>query len=121
MSGSEDKIVVGVLDLAEAKRLRTALEAQGVALELFSNPETCQTGSCGTKVELRAQASDVAKIQHYIASERARLLEGLEVNAELLSEVYDSEKESARCPACGEQFSTTLSECPGCGLGFGSG
>ena len=122
MDESDEWVVIGVLELAEAKRLRSVLETQQrVVVRLFSNPETCQTGSCSAKVEVQVSADDVIKVKALLSAERSRLLEGLDVDLSLLDEVYDSEKGAAKCPACGEEFSTQLAECPECGLGFGPG
>lgn len=119
---SDEKVLLGILDLTEAKRLRGELESKGVELELVSNPETCADGKCGpgggTKVEIYARDEDVKTFQQFISGERSRMLEGLGVRPELLEQVYDTEKGTAVCPACGTEFSTQAAECPDCGLGF---
>lgn len=121
MKEQPQPVVLGVIEIKEAKRIKAALEPLGVRLELVGNPETCDTGACAPKVEVHARPEDLEKIQEYFQGERSRDLAGLEFDPTLLGEVYDSEKESARCPACGEVFSTQLVECPGCGLCFGAG
>lgn len=113
------KILVGSIDLAEAKRLKSALEDRGIHLSLKSQLDECGTGKCSTKVEVYVEETEVESFKQYLAEERSKLLEGLPFDASLLDQVYDAEKESAQCPACGTQFSTSLQECPDCGLGFG--
>ena len=112
------KVLLGVIDLVEAKRLRNVLAERGVVLELISNPATCSSGKCGTSVEVYVDAEQVAQFRAFIAAERAIVLEGLGARPELHDEVFDSEKENAICPACGTEFSTRSVECPDCGLGF---
>jgi hypothetical protein len=114
-------VLLGAVDYAEAKRLKSALEDRGVILKIVSNPESCGTGGCSPKLELFARQEDLPKFQEFIVEERTRALGGLDHEAGLADEVFDSEKESARWPACGTSFATTQSECPDCGLCFVAG
>ena len=113
-------VLLGVVEYAEGKRLKSALADRGVQLELKSNPETCTTG-CKPTVEIHIREEDVAVVRAFMEQEKARSLDGLEFDASLANEVFDPEKETARCPACGTEFSTKLTECPDCGLGFSGG
>lgn len=113
-----DQVLLGVLEFKEAKRLRSLLAEQGISLLLVSNPQNCGGGSCSTSLEVFAMPEDLSKIQTFFESERSKLWEGLNIDPALLNEVFDSEKEIARCPACGFTFSTQFVECPDCGLGF---
>lgn len=117
----QESVVLGVMSISEAKRIQSAMEDRGVRLRLVSNPHTCTTGGCTPTVELHALSADLEAVKAFFLAERERNHGGLEFNPELLDEVFDPEKESARCPACGDVFSTSLAECPGCGLGFGGG
>ena len=114
------RVLLGIIDLTEAKRIRSSLAEQGVALEMVSNPDTCSAGGGGCKpsVELYAMEPDLPKVAEFFRLEKERDAGGLEVNPELLGQVFDSEKESAVCPACGTEFKTTAKECPDCGLVF---
>src|SRR4051794_38708381 len=115
-----DPILLGVIDLVEAKRIRDQLEEQGVELTIKNNPETCGSGGCKPRVEVYATEIDMPKVREYFQRERIQSLESLDVDPSFVlaleSEVFDPEKESARCPACGTDFSTKLVECPECGL-----
>lgn len=113
-----ERILFGIFDLQEAKRLKSALESQQVSLELFSNPETCSSGSCGTSVEIHLRRADAHKMNAFLLKEKANLLHGHNVQSGFDTEIFDTEKETATCPACGTVFSTLTSECPDCGLGF---
>lgn len=114
-------VLAGIAELPEAKRLRAALMERGVEVWLVSNPATCSTGKCGSKVELRVLAESLPELKAFLASERERSLEGLGADPRLLEQVYDASAEQATCPACGTTFSTQKQECPDCGLGFGVG
>lgn len=114
----DDLVHLGTIDLTEGKRLKYALaEHRKIELQLVSNPETCQSGGCGAKVEIYAKVRDVEAFREYVQSERAAILEGLEV-PEHTNSVYDDQATEAICPACGEKFATSATECPECGLGF---
>lgn len=111
-------MLLGVIEISEAKRIRAALAKQGVELLMVSNPGTCSSGSCGASVELRAAPADIAAFQSFMHTERERSLEGLNVDASRLDSVFDPSLAEATCPACGTCFATTSSECPDCGLIF---
>jgi len=112
-------IQVGEAPLGEAKRLQTALEAQGVKLSMASDPENCN--SCSPKVALFVRHADLEKFQAVLRDEHSRSMGDLQHDAGLADAVFDPEKAEATCPACGQVFATSLTECPECGLGFGLG
>ena len=113
-------ILLGVSSIGEANTLKGHLADRGVDVVFRHNAHTCASGGCGMQVEVWASSGDVPAIQEYFASERARRHAGLDVNPELLNQVFDGDKEQAVCPACGTGFSTKLTECPDCGLSFSS-
>lgn len=115
---SDGRILLGAAELKEAKRIQSLLEERGVHVELASDPQTCGTGSCKPTVNVYIQEADREKVQQFFTEEKAREMAGLEFDPEQVSSVYDSEKETAKCPACGTEFSTKLTECPDCGLVF---
>ncbi len=118
---ASETVLLGVIEIVEAKRLRNALADTGVQLELISNPETCKSGGgCVATVEVYARTQDVERFKTFLEAERARIMVGLGPNAIHSNEVFDDEKEKAVCPACGTEFSTKATECPDCGLGFGT-
>jgi hypothetical protein len=115
------RTLLGIIDLAEAKRIRSHLEELGVRLELVSNPSTCSDGGggkCKPTVEVYAPEADLLKVAEFFKREKERDLGGLEVDASLVGQVFDTANEDAVCPACGTQFKTTAKECPDCGLVF---
>jgi hypothetical protein len=115
MSGT---VVLGNAEYNEAKRLKSLLEERGIQIELRSHPENCGSKTCKPTLEVVALEADLPAIQAFLGEQRSKELAGLEFDASLLSEVFDPEKETARCPACGATFETRLGECPDCGLRF---
>lgn len=119
MQTSENgKVLLGVIELAEAKRIRSALLTKGVDLEFMHNPETCSSGSCKTSVEVYVDPGQAEVVLEFLRAERANLLEGLGEMIKHAGEVFDTAKDQATCPACGTSFSTSAKECPDCGLVF---
>lgn len=114
----DEKVLLGVVELDEAKRIRSALLAAGVALEFVHNPETCSDKSCKPKVELYVAQAQAEKVLEFLRRERENLLAGIESMAKHAGEVFDTAKAEATCPACGTVFATTAKECPDCGLVF---
>jgi hypothetical protein len=112
-----EKALMGIMELVEAKRLKEKLRNAGVDIELGHNKETCTKG-CKVTVEVWSRKEDLPKIQEVLDEEKAKLLSGLDIDPEHENQIFDPEKDSAVCPACGEKFSTKLSECPDCGLAF---
>jgi hypothetical protein len=122
-----EHVKIGEAPIREAKRLQAALAERGVAVRLASDPEQCN--SCSPKIMMSIHRSDLAAFQALMNEERARAF-GMSAedvaaaasSGTLRSEaVFDPEKEDATCPACGTVFSTRLTECPDCGLGFALG
>ncbi len=111
------KQLLGIMDLNEAKRIKEILAERGVAIELGHNKQTCTRG-CRVTVEVWGELEDLPKIQELLREEQAKLLEDLDFDPEQSAEVFDANKETAVCPACGTRFSTDLKECPDCGLVF---
>ncbi|OFZ02803.1 MAG: hypothetical protein A2X97_04315 [Bdellovibrionales bacterium GWA1_52_35] len=114
-----DLIHLGSSEYNEAKRLQALLAERGVSLSLLRNPENCSTG-CKITVEVYTSQGDLDKVREFFREQKTRAFDGLAVDEALLDEVYDPEKGTARCPACATEFSTTLQECPDCGLVFAS-
>lgn len=114
----QEKVLLGVIEYQEARRLRSLLEEQKILVELVSNPESCGGRGCKPTVEVYARSADLPVLKEFFQSQSAKLFAGLEFDASLFEEVFDPEKETARCPACGTEFSTQAKECPDCGLVF---
>jgi len=117
---NENKVLLGVTDVNEAKGLLEKMALKGFDLEIRHNDETCKMGCRGVRVEVWANETDVPAIMQIIKQEKLELLanEGTDVDHERINQVFDTNAEQAICPACGASFSTTLKECPECGLVF---
>ncbi|MCO4754135.1 MAG: hypothetical protein KC478_06620 [Bacteriovoracaceae bacterium] len=113
-----DYLKIAILPLNEAKEIQSQLATQGVEIRLDHNETTCRRG-CTVTVEMWAKQDDIPAVQKTFSENFAQSLEGHDVDWSRLSEVFDPSKDSAVCPACGENFSTSSSECPGCGLNLG--
>lgn len=116
---TQEKILIGILELSEAKALSDKLEPKGVYIAIKHNEQTCLKG-CVVKVEVWAQENDIPVIAETIKEDKMKLLdnEGLDIDKSLLEHVFDDEAKTAICPACGASFSTDNKECPECGLVF---
>lgn len=116
---NENKVLIGVMEINEAKRLRDKLAELGVEIDLIHNDETCRKG-CRTSIEFWARFEDVQKVQELLQQEVREMInkEGRQIDHEQLDHVFDPEAKNTICPACGTEFSTDLKECPDCGLVF---
>ena len=115
---NNDRVMLGTMPAAEADKIKSQLLTQGIKVVTLVNPKACNTG-CAITVEMWASPSDLPLIGQVISEMRKRDLAGLEFDEAQVNSVYDTEKESATCPACGTDFPTSLTECPECGLNFG--
>ena len=113
------KVLLGVVEINEAKRLKDRLAEKNIEIELIHNETTCRKG-CVAKVEVWAEMVNVETIQKIIHEQNMHMImsEGTEVDQERINQVFDADAETAVCPACGTSFSTKLKECPECGLVF---
>lgn len=113
-----EEILLGVMDLQEAKNHQIRLKEQGVMLNLKSNAKTCTTG-CKVTVEVWGLEKDAELLQKHFRSDFMKHVMGHEPNFEHLSQVFDANATEAICQACGAKFATSATECPDCGLCYG--
>jgi len=116
---TQEKELIGITELGEAKQLMEKLATKGIYIEIKHNEQTCVKG-CTVKVEIWANHDDIPAIAETIRNEKMETLEneGLNIDHDLLNQVFDDEAKTAVCPACGADFSTDQKECPDCGLVF---
>lgn len=110
-----EMIKIAVMPLQEAKSFQDQLMQRGVSIQLEHNEKTCTRG-CTVTVEVIGQQQDLPLIAEVYQSNFAKLLEGHEVNLDIMNAVFDPNQKTATCPACGTNFATSSSECPECGL-----
>jgi rRNA maturation endonuclease Nob1 len=113
-----DLVKIAVMGLNEAKALQKQLEGRNVQLVLNHDDASCTRG-CAVTVEVHAKESDVPTIQEVYSQGYLKSLDGLEFDPDIINSVYDTSQETAICPACTFEFSTTEKECPDCGLVLG--
>lgn len=113
----QDKVLLGVVGVRDAEVLEAKLASQGITIATMFNHSTCKSG-CSPSKEIWAHAEDVPEIQRLIRDEHMAMLAEMGVDFEQVNKVYDPSLTEATCPACGTDFSTKLTECPECGLGF---
>ena len=113
-----DLELLGIMGLADADRLGYMMKDKGVTIEKLFNKATCSSGSCGASVEVWYYKEDKQLVLRTLEEHRELQLSHLGVESDIESSVYDPSKETAICPACGHEFSTTNTECPDCGLNF---
>lgn len=119
MISEDGKVLLGTVEMSEAKRLKDELLEKNIKIELKFNESTCRKGKgCTTTVELWGNETDIQEIRQFFQSERMKLYDGLEFNPEIANQAFDTAKDTAVCPACGTAFPTTSKECPDCGLVF---
>ena len=105
------------MPLEEAKTFQRVLATKGVRAELDHNGHTCTRG-CTVTVEVLIPDVSLPIVQDTLREQYEKLTEGLPVDWSRVNEVYDQARDRATCPACGTSFSTSLTECPECGLCF---
>ena len=110
-------VKIAVMGLQEAKDLQKECQGLGADLVLNHNDQTCTRG-CSVTVEVHAHEKDIPVVQKVYTAKYQKSLKGLDFDVETINSVYDPSAESATCPACGHEFSTSHSECPDCGLAF---
>lgn len=113
-----EPVRLAVLPLNDAKSLQDQLAKKGIQLTLNHNDQTCTRG-CTVTVEVLGNEKDIPLIAQTYQDNFKELTEGHDVNWEAANSVFDPSKETAICPACASEFSTTNKECPDCGLFLG--
>lgn len=111
-----EDVLLGVMELQEAKNHQYKLKGLGVEIYFKTNPQTCSSGGCKVTVEVWGKESDQEKLMEHFQSDYLKHVKGHIPNFEHLSAVYDPSASEVICQACGAHFSPTRSECPECGL-----
>lgn len=111
----DNELFLGVMEMMEAKDLKAKLKKENIDVDLRVNEQTCTRG-CKVTVEVWGSVDHRDQLVEYFQSEHQRFTQGLEINPELLSQVFDSNAEHVKCQACGFEFSPKINECPDCGL-----
>lgn len=115
MSSNQGEFLITVMGLQEAHNHEIKLKEMGIKLRLKTNPQTCTRG-CKVTVEVWGEEKDKEYLGRYFSDDLLRSLDAEKINFEALNAVYDPSLGEVVCQACGFQFSSTLSECPDCGL-----
>ena len=115
---NEDKVMLGTMPASEADRIKALLSSRGVQVMTLVNPQHNCSSGCSITVEMWASPQDLPIIGQVLNIMRQQDMAGLEFDETQINSVYDTEKETAICPACGTSFPTCLTECPECGLNF---
>ncbi len=116
----ENRVFLGVHSMFDGKKIQNDLDKVGVEIDLMSNEETCSaSNNCRVTVEVWGYKEDQDEIIKYLRNVKQKELDGLEVNVENLSEVFDPNSDSNICQCCGASLSATDKECPDCGLVYG--
>ena len=114
---STEKVLLGTAPVVIANRYRDLLATESIDIALAYNASTCKTG-CSHTMEIWAEAKDVEHVVAFIQKDSSRNFAGLEFDPSVVTQVFDTSKDEAQCPACGTLFKTSATECPDCGLGF---
>jgi hypothetical protein len=110
-------VLVGIIPLIEAKAMQDKMQQKGAELILNHNEQTCTRG-CTVTVEVRCEEQHLPLLKQVMTENYQAMIEGLDVDFEQISSVFDQNQSEATCPACGTHFATTHTECPECGLVF---
>jgi hypothetical protein len=108
-------VMLGVMEISEAKYHQAKFKEHGIEIELMSNTETCTRG-CKVTVEMWGSDKDLEFFQQYFKADYFKNLGDHQINFKALEATYDPNQPETICQACGDTFSTSLSECPSCGL-----
>jgi hypothetical protein len=114
---SPHKILVGIVSAVNADILSSQLAKAGVQVVTVFNHSTCR-GGCAPSKEIWAHPDDASFIQGFMDECYRRDLLDLGADPKQVGQVFDLDKPSAICPACGATFSTTQHQCPQCELAF---
>jgi len=103
--------------LQAIKDLQEYLRRQGLPSLVAKEPGAA-CGCRGVEVLLQVREEDLAEVLKMLAREHWETTGLADHDACSVGAVYNPEAGEAICPACGCRFSTSLAECPDCGLCF---
>ena len=103
--------------LQAIKDLQIYLQQQGLPSLVAKEPGAA-CGCRGVEVLLQVREDDLAEVLRVLALEHWESTGLADHDTCPVDAVYNPEEGEAVCPACGSRFSTSLAECPDCGLCF---
>lgn len=112
-----EKVLVGKMPYEQALRLRSKLAERGVAVDTAHNGATCNKG-CSIELEVWCPEADLQELVAVLKDDQERTMAGLDFDPSVVGATFDVSLETATCPACATEFSTSLRQCPDCGLSF---
>lgn len=103
--------------LQAIKNLQEYLRRHGLPSLVAKEPGAA-CGCRGVEVLLQVREEDLAEVLKVLAQEHWETTALADHDTCPVDAVYNPEAGEAVCPACGCRFSTSLAECPDCGLCF---
>lgn len=104
--------------MLQMQMVQTVLKQAGIPSLMVNKSGSCSQGCCGPSLLLQVRMTDLEDAQAILAEDYIRST-GLDAHdLSTVTAVFDTEADSAVCPACGCSFSTTSNTCPACGLCF---
>lgn len=102
----------------QMQMVQSVLKRAGIPSLTVNESGSCGQGCCGPSLVIQIRMSDLEDAQTILAEEYIRSTGLHDHDLSAAGVVFDTEVDSALCPACGCCFSTTQNTCPDCGLCF---
>jgi len=105
--------------VVQMQMVQAALKRAGIPSLAAGESSSCASGGCGgPNLVIQIRRSDFEDAAAILAKEYLRSTGLHEHDLSAAGAVFDTEAETALCPACGCRFPTTHNSCPDCGLCF---
>ena len=114
----EELIAIQKGPLGDLSRLQKLLENEKIGTLLKGDDSACGKGCCPSVFFLLVRREDSLDALAIIEVEHRRLTGLSGHDCHHTDAVFDPEREATVCPACGQTFKTSQTECPECGLCF---
>jgi hypothetical protein len=115
----DDKLVnIQKGPVLQMQMVQSVLKRAGIPSLIVNESGSCGQGCCGPSLVIQIRMSDLEDAQAVLAEDYIRSTGLHDHDLSAAGAVFDTEVDSALCPACGCYFSTTQNSCPDCGLCF---
>lgn len=119
LSDSDELVTIHGGPLTDLKHLQDLFAGERIAARIIGDDSSCGKGCCPSVFYLQVRAEDVEDALVIIKQEYLRLTGSSEQELNPNGSVFDQQADEVICPACGHNFSPTITTCPDCGLCFG--
>jgi len=119
LSADDEVVSIRRGPLADLRHLEGLLKRENIGSLIAGDESSCGKGCCPATFFLQVRADVAGEALAILEKDFQKSTALAHHDASFVNAVYDAGAQETVCPACGHIFSTSLKDCPDCGLCLG--